>query len=277
MLNVCAYCRVSTDKSDQANSLEAQKRYFYDCISKNPDWRLTEIFADSGITGTSIKKRTAFKKMIGCALSGEIDLIITKEVSRFARNTVDALTYTRLLKQHGVGVLFLSDGINTLSSDGELRLSILSTIAQEESRKTSERVKWGQLQSMKRGVVFGNGVYGYDLKNGVLTVNEEQAKTVKEIFRLRVYEGLNPRQIAERISRPEREWKTETIRKMLKNEKYCGDLVCRKQETVDYLNHTRRTNTQNRIIINNHHEAIVSRKLFLQAQTRTAHAKKRTQ
>lgn len=268
MKNVCAYCRVSTDKSDQANSLLSQKQYFYECISRNPDWRLIKIFADSGLSGTTTQKRVEFQRMISLAVSGKIDLIITKEVSRFARNTVDALTYTRLLKQHNVGVIFLSDNINTLSSDGELRLSILSMIAQEESRKTSERVKWGQKRSMERGTVFGNGIYGYNLSRGRLSVNHEQAKTVKKIFEMYAFNGFNPRQIADRLNESGGEWKTETVRKMLKNEKYCGDLICQKQITCDYLNHTRRANTKEKITIRDHHEPIVSRELFNAAQKR---------
>lgn len=182
MLRVAAYCRVSTDKEDQTNSFESQKLYFENEIRKNPDWELVKIYADEGISGTSTKKRTEFNNMIRDAKNGKIDRIITKEVSRFARNTVDTLQYTRDLKSKGIGVLFCNDNINTLDSDGELRLTIMASIAQEESRKTSERVKWGQKRRMEQGVVFGRNILGYHLKDGVLTVNEEEAKLVRHIF-----------------------------------------------------------------------------------------------
>ena len=156
---VAAYCRVSTDHEDQANSFESQQRYFRQYIERNPDWELYEIFADEGISGTNTKKRSEFKRMIACAKEGDFDLIITKEISRFARNTLDSIYYTRDLKKHGVGVIFMNDNINTLDGDAELRLAIMSSIAQEESRKTSERVKWGQKRQMEQGVVFGVKVF----------------------------------------------------------------------------------------------------------------------
>ena len=171
MLNVAAYCRVSTDKSDQKNSFEGQKSYFESYIKSHRDWKLINIYADEGITGTSTKKRKEFNTMISDAKSGKINMIITKEVSRFARNTVDTLQYTRELKAAGVSVFFINDNINTMDNDGELRLTIMASIAQEESRKTSERVKWGQKRRMEQGVVFGRNILGYHLKNGVLTVN----------------------------------------------------------------------------------------------------------
>ena len=141
---VGAYCRVSTDNEDQANSFESQQRYFREYITRQPSWELVEIFTDEGTSGTSTKKRKAFNCMIATAKAGELDLLITKEISRFARNTLDSIYYTRELKKHGVGVIFLNDNINTLEPDAELRLTIMSSIAQEESRKTSDRVKWGQ-------------------------------------------------------------------------------------------------------------------------------------
>ena len=130
MIQVAAYCRVSTDKEDQANSFETQQRYFREWIDRNPEWMLQEIYADEGISGTNTKKRTQFNRMIRAAREGKIDLIITKEVSRFARNTVDTLEYTRELRKRGIGVLFLNDNINTMDADGELRLTIMSSIAQ---------------------------------------------------------------------------------------------------------------------------------------------------
>ena len=146
ILRVGAYCRVSTDKTDQVNSFESQQRYFREYIERQPNWELMEIFADEGKSGTGTKKRAAFNRMISCAKSGELDLIITKEISRFARNTLDSIFYTRELKRIGVGVIFMGDNINTLDPDAELRLTIMSSIAQEESRKTSEEVQFGGTQ-----------------------------------------------------------------------------------------------------------------------------------
>ena len=170
MIKVASYCRVSTDKDDQANSFEAQQRYFKEYIERQPDWELYDVYADEGITGTSTKKRAAFHRMIHDAHMGRFRLILTKEVSRFSRNILDTIAYTRELRQLGVGVLFMNDGINTLDPDAELRLSIMGSIAQEESRKTSTRVKWGQTRQMERGVVFGTSLLGYDVKDGKISI-----------------------------------------------------------------------------------------------------------
>ena len=182
MIKVASYCRVSTDKDDQANSFESQQRYFRAYIDRQPEWELYQIYADEGITGTSTKKRAAFNQMIADARMGKFERILTKEVSRFSRNILDTIAYTRELKALGVGVLFLNDGISTLEPDAELRLSIMGSIAQEESRKTSSRVKWGQTRRMEQGVVFGRSLLGYDVKDGRLTVNPEGAELVRLIF-----------------------------------------------------------------------------------------------
>ena len=182
MLQVAAYCRVSTDKEDQANSFEAQQRYFREYIQRQPDWELQGIYADEGFSGTSTNKRVEFNKMLHAAELGQIDLIVTKEVSRFTRNTVDALQITRDLRRRGVGVLFLNDSLDTRTNDGELRLTIMSSVAQDESRKTSERSKWGQTRSMEKGVVFGGSLLGYDVIGGKMTVNPEGAEVVRLIF-----------------------------------------------------------------------------------------------
>ncbi len=179
MLQVAAYCRVSTDKEDQANSFEAQQRYFREYIQRQPDWELQGIYADEGFSGTSTNKRVEFNKMLHAAELGQIDLIVTKEVSRFTRNTVDALQITRELRRRGVGVLFLNDSLDTRTNDGELRLTIMSSFAQDESRRTSERSKWGQMRSMEKGVVFGGSLLGYDVIGGKMTVNPEGAEVVR--------------------------------------------------------------------------------------------------
>ena len=275
---VGAYCRVSTDKRDQENSFESQQRFFRDYIERRPDWELVEVYADEGRSGTTTKKRKQFNRMIQDAKARKLDLIITKEVSRFARNTVDSLQITRDLKAIGVGVIYLNDNINSLDPDAELRLTIMSSIAQEESRKTSERVKWGQTRRMEQGVVFGRDMLGYDVNNGVLTINEEGARIVRKIFDMYVNEDLNVHTICDRLRemgiKPMRieTWSDTVVGRVLRNEKYCGDLVQKKTFTPDYLSHAKRYNRgqEEFIIIRNHHEPIVSRELFDAAQRRIA-------
>lgn len=270
MLRVAAYCRVSTDKDDQKNSFEGQKNYFESYIKSNPEWKLVNIYADEGITGTSTKKRKEFNKMISDAKDGKIDKIITKEVSRFARNTVDTLQYTRDLKSVGVGVLFINDNIYTLDGDGELRLSIMASIAQEESRKTSERVKWGQKRRMEQGVVFGRNILGYNLENGKLSINEEEAELVRHIFN-KYLEGKGLHIIAKELraegyktKNGNSEWTNKSIRTILQNEKYVGDLLQKKTITTDFLTHEKKYNKgeEEMVYIKDHHEPIVDRKTF---------------
>ena len=274
-MRVAAYCRVSTDREDQANSFESQRRYFREYIEKNPDWELYEIYADEGISGTGTKKRRQFNRMISDAESGCFGLIVTKEVSRFARNTLDALQYTRELKRRGVGVLFLNDGINTLDPDAELRLTIMSSIAQEESRKTSERVKWGQRRRMEQGVVFGRDLLGYRVYGGKLYLREDEAETVRLIFRKFVLEGKGAYAIARELEeagiRPAahmKRWSHTAVLRILRNEKYCGDLIQKKTYTPDYLNHEKKRNRgeEELVVLRGHHPPIVGRELFDRAQ-----------
>lgn len=270
MLRVAAYCRVSTDKDDQKNSFEGQKSYFESYINSKADWELADIYADEGISGTSTKKRKQFNDMICAAKSGKIDMIITKEVSRFARNTIDTLQYTRDLKQIGVGVFFINDNINTMDSDGELRLTIMASIAQEESRKTSERVKWGQKRRMEQGVVFGRNILGYHLQNGVLTVNEEEAKLVRHIYN-KYLDGKGLHIIARELREEgyktkngKSEWTNKAIRTILQNEKYAGDLLQKKTITPNFLTHEKKYNRgeEEMVYIRDHHEPIIDRETF---------------
>ena len=271
MIKVASYCRVSTDKADQANSFEAQQHYFREYVERQPDWELYQVYADEGITGTSTKKRAAFKRMISDAHMGKFRLIITKEVSRFSRNILDTIAYTRELKQIGVGVLFMNDGINTLEPDAELRLSIMGSIAQEESRKTSSRVKWGQTRQMERGVVFGRSMLGYDVRNGCMIVNPEGAELVRLIFRKYGIEKKGTSVIARELQeasyktfRGGSKWSGSHILKILKNEKYVGDLVQKKSITPDYLTHARKSNhgEEELVILRDHHEPIIDRELW---------------
>ena len=196
MLRVAPYCRVSTDNEDQINSLENQVKYFNDFIKNKEDWIMVDMYVDEGITGTSTKKRKEFNRLTNDAYDGKIDLIVTKEVSRFARNTVDTLSHTRKLKDYGVGVLFINDNIDTRDKDGEFRLTIMASVAQEESRKTSERVKWGMKRQMENGYVFVNTILGYDVNKGEMKINKDEAEIVKSIFNKFVYEGKGALTIA---------------------------------------------------------------------------------
>lgn len=275
-IRAAAYCRVSTDSRDQANSFESQQRYFREYIERNPNMELIGIYADEGISGTSTKKRFQFNQMIDDAKAGKIDLILTKEVSRFSRNTVDTLALTRELKNVGVAVLFMNDNINTLEENGEFRLTMMASIAQQESQKTSERVKWGQTRRMEQGVMFGHSMLGYDITDGVATINEEGAAIVREIFDKYVNQekGCNTiiRELTEEGKKPlgNKGWNINHILRILRNEKYCGDLVQKKTFTPDCMTHKKKYNhgEEKPVILENHHEAIISRALFDAAQER---------
>lgn len=273
-LRVAAYCRVSTDKDDQTNSLVSQRKYFCEYINAHEDWILDNIYYDEGISGTQTKKRAGFNAMIEAALHGRIDLILTKEVCRFARNTVDTLSYTRKLKDSGVGVVFTIDNIDTRDCDGELRLTIMASIAQEESRKTSERVKWGQKRRMEQGVVFGRDLLGYYVKDGKLTVNEEEAVVVRAIFHMYTNEGKGTHVIARELEeagmRPKRvkRWSNTVILRVLRNEKYVGDLCQKKTITPNYLTHAKKYNRgeEEKVYLYDHHQPIISRELWVRTQ-----------
>ena len=271
MMKAASYCRVSTDRDDQANSFESQQRYFKEYIDRQPDWELYQVYADEGITGTSTKKRAAFNRMIADAHMGKFQLILTKEVSRFSRNILDTISYTRELKALGIGVVFMNDGINTLDPDAELRLSIMGSIAQEESRKTSSRVKWGQTRRMEQGVVFGRSLLGYDVKDGKMTVNPEGAEIIRQIFYKYGVEKKGTSIIARELREAgyksltgNTKWSNTYIIKVLKNEKYVGDLVQKKTITPDYLSHTKKYNhgEEELVIIRDHHEPIIDRELW---------------
>lgn len=273
-LRVGAYCRVSTDHKDQANSLESQIRYFTEYIRRNPDMTLIEVYHDDGISGTCVEKRESFNRMINDAEQGIIDFIITKEVSRFARNTVDTLQYVRRLKEHNVGVLFMNDNIDTSSQEGEFRLTIMASISQEESRKTSERVKWGHQRRMESGVVFGRDLLGYSVKDGKMYIKPDEAEIVKLIFHKYLNEGKGSYIIAKELR--ERgiyggritNWTGSRVRNILINEKYVGDLCQKKTITPDFLTHKKKYNKgeEEMVFIANHHEPIIDRDTWNRTQ-----------
>lgn len=273
-LQAAAYARVSTEHDDQMNSLASQKLYFTNFICSQPGMKLSEVYYDEGISGTQTNKRAGFNQMIEDAMQGKFNLILTKEVSRFARNTVDTLYYTRKLKEAGVGVIFTMDNIDTRDTDGELRLTIMASLAQEESRKTSERVKWGQKRRMEQGVVFGRDLLGYTVKDGVLSVNEEEVPVVKAIFHKYTNESKGThviaRELLEEGFHPKRikQWSNTVILRALRNEKYVGDLCQKKTYTPDYLTHKKKYNCgqEEKVYIKDHHEGIIDRDLWDRTQ-----------
>ena len=200
-LRVAAYARVSTDSEEQLESYQSQVKYYTELISNNPEWQFVGVYADEAITGTQTTKREDFNRMINDCMNGDIDLIIVKSISRFARNTVDTLQYVRALKEKSVAVMFEEENINTLTMDGELLLTILSSVAQQEVQNISEHVKLGLSMKMQRGEMVGfNGCLGYDYhkEDKTITVNEKEAEAVRYIFN-RYVEGAGGKVIAREL------------------------------------------------------------------------------
>ena len=248
---VVFYGRVSTEHEAQVSALDNQMDWYQELAAKNPNWEVVGQYVDEGITGTQATKRPSFMQMIEDAQSGKFDLIVTREVCRFARNTVDTLSYTRKLSKLGVEVYFASDNIWTMDNDGELRLTIMATMAQEESRKTSERVRAGIQMSREKGVLFGNGnILGYDLDkaHNTYVINEEQAETVRMIFeQYATGDGLG--KVAKALIAKGRKdgggrlkWDSSKITRILRNPTYMGYCVYNRTQTTDLLEHSRKKN-----------------------------------
>ena len=240
-LRVTFYARVSTDKDEQLNSLENQVQYYTQFIQEKRNWTYVQGYVDEGISGTSTKKRDSFLRMIADAKAGRFDFIITKEISRFSRSTLDSIKYTQELLEHDVGVLFQNDNINTLDSDSEFRLVVMAGVAQDEVRKLSERLKFGFRQAIKNGHVLGNDkLWGYDKKDCVLTINEGEAQVVRRIFDLYANQQMGIRRISQVLydegftSRKGNAFNVLTIRHILCNPKYKGWYCANKSQTVDY-------------------------------------------
>lgn len=280
------YARVSTTQEEQAGSYEAQLKYYKQYIQSREDWEFVGMYADEGITGTSTKKRKGFNKMIQDALDGKIDLIITKSVSRFARNTVDSLTTVRKLKEKGVEVYFEKENIWTLDSKGELLITIMSSLAQEESRSISENTAWGIRKRMADGKasVSYSTFLGYDKgPYGEFVINEEQAIVVKKIYRWFLI-GYSTREIkdkleAENIKAPagKSRWHQSTVSSILQNEKYKGDALMQKSFSSDFLTKKSIKNTGQlkQYYIKDHHEPIIDRDTFDLVQTIIARQKEK--
>lgn len=276
-LRVVAYARVSTDNDEQLNSYESQKKYYKEKIISNDEWNYKGIYADEGISGTQDYKRENFMKMIEDALENKFDLILTKSISRFARNTLDTLKYVRLLKENNVAIIFEEEGINTLEMSGELLLTILSSVAQQESETISSHVKLGLKMKSQRGELVGfNNCYGYnyDSKTNTMTIIEDEAAIVKLIFKTYL-EGHGGDYIANMLTdmkietrRNHGKWSSGTILGMLKNEKYIGDVLQGKTFTTDPISHKRLVNfgESDQYYIKNHHEPIIKREDFEKVQ-----------
>jgi len=240
-LRVTFYARVSTDQDEQINSLENQVQYYTELIRSKKNWTFVPGYIDEGISGTSTKHRDDFNRMIRDAKAGLFDFIITKEISRFSRSTLDSIQYTQLLLDYDVAVYFQNDNINTLDTDSEFRLIIMSGVAQDEVRKLSERLKFGFRQAIKNGHVLGNDkLYGYDKKDCVLTINEEEAKIVRIVFDLYANHRYGTRKISQKLlemgytSREGNAFNVLTIRHMLENPKYKGWYCGNKTQNLDY-------------------------------------------
>ena len=240
-LTVVYYARVSTEKDEQLNSLENQRRYYEDFIRQNPHWTFAGGYVDEGISGTSVAKRDQFRKMIADAKTGAFHLIITKEISRFARNTLDSIGYTRELLRYGVGVYFQNDNINTFDKDAELRLTIMSSIAQDEIRKLSERTRFGFKRAQENGVLLGqNNLYGYNKIDGRLDIIEAEAAVVREVFERYAAGSLGLRALANELDsrgikgRQGKAITYSTLYGMIRNPKYKGFYAGRRYATRDY-------------------------------------------
>ena len=267
-LRVAAYCRVSTDEERQLGSFENQIDYFTRLISENKKYELVRIYSDEGISGTNIRNRRGFQEMIRDCDAGKIDLIITKSISRFARNTQDSLNYSRIIKDKGIGIYFEKEGINTIESSGELLLTLFSCFAQEESRNISENTAWGIRSKFQQGIphLNTNILLGYDKDaDGNLVINEEQAITVRRIYRS-FLEGYSLQAIARMLNQDnvpgvhgEAKWCAITISRMLENEKYKGALLMQKTFTANYLTkqHIRNTGQLDQYYIESNHPAII--------------------
>ena len=280
-LRVAAYCRVSTDDEEQLTSYEAQQTYYTDKIMTNPDWTMAGIYADEGITGTKATKRPEFLKMIRKCKQKKIDLILVKSISRFARNTVDCLNYIRTLKSLGIAVIFEKENINTLNEDSEMLTTIMGAFAQAESESISQNVKWGVRQAMKEGRVSirYKNLYAYDEgEDGQPKIIESEAAVIRRIND----EFLSGRSLpmikdgleADKILTPKggNVWAVSAIRNLLKNEKYCGDVLMQKTFKTDPISGKTKRNTGQlpMYLIQDHHPAIISRDTYNAVQAEFA-------
>ena len=273
-IKVAAYARVSMETERLNHSLSQQVSFYNNFIQKNPEWEFAGVYADNGISGTTTGKRAEFTKMINDAMNGKIDIILTKSISRFARNTLDLLNIVRQLRERNIEVRFEKERINTLTGDGELMLSILASFAQEESRSISENVKWGTIKRFKQGIPNGrNKVFGYKWVGNDLIVIKEEAKIIKRMYK-RYMEGASRIEIgkelmADGIMSPfGKEWKDSNVKSILTNITYSGDLLFQKEYIEDPITKHRRKNYGElpQYLVENHHEAIIDKETWKKVQ-----------
>ncbi len=281
---IAVYARVSTDDPNQTSSYELQKNHYNDFVNKHPNWKLVKIYADEGISGTSLQHRDSFIEMIHDCEHGFIDMIITKSVSRFARNIVDCIKIERDLKKLSppVGILFETENIFTLDDDSEVLLSIMAMMAQEESHTKSEIMNASIEMRFRRGIFLTPSLLGYDQdENGNLVINEDEAKIVRLIFFMYLY-GYTCQEIADKLTnlgchtkKGNTRWSAGSILQILQNERHCGDVLARKTYTPNYLDHKSKKNNKdrNQYRMRNHHESIISRDDFIAVQRLISNAK----
>lgn len=280
-LRVAAYARVSTEQDEQQSSYEAQVKYYTNYIRNNPNWEFVGVFADEGITGTNTKNREGFNLMIEKALNREIDLILTKSISRFARNTVDTLQMVRKLKAAGVEVIFEKENLHTFDPKCEVMLTIMASLAQEESRSISENVRWGQQRNMQNGKVSMAYSHFLGYKKGAdgrPEIVPEEAEIIRSIYQM-FLDGKTIRHIADsltarKISTPagKSKWSVSTVKSILSNEKYKGDALLQKSYTVDYLTKEVKKNNgeMKQYLVENSHEPIIDPEIFDLVQEKLA-------
>ena len=280
-LRVAAYCRVSTDDEEQLTSYEAQQNYYTDKIMTNQDWTMAGIFADEGITGTTARKRPEFLRMIRLCKQKKIDIILTKSISRFARNTVDCLNYIRALRELGIAVIFEKENINTLEADSEILITMLGAFAQAESESISANVRWGKRQAMREGkaIIQYDRLYAYQKgEDGKPQIIPDQAEVVQSIYK-QYLAGASLRMIKDRLEAEQipnaagnARWTITAVRSILSNEKYCGDVLLQKSFVSDCINRKviRNTGQLPMYLVQNHHEGIVDRKTFDAVQAEMA-------
>ena len=274
---MAAYCRVSTDSAEQKTSYETQKQVYTDMIARRKDWTMVGIYADEGISGTRGDKRPEFNKMIKDCLAGKIDYIITKSVSRFARNTVECLEFVRMLKARNIGILFEEQNIDTLKCDSELYLVIYAGFAQSESESMSKNITWAFRKNFEDGKVVFNysKMVGYRKGNdGNPEIIPEEAEIIRNIYDW-FLAGKTPREIIDLLITDgiqtkcgKQKWSVGTIQSILRNEKYCGDAILQKTVTIDCISKTHKKNTGEAPMyyVHNNHEAIVTREQFNKVQ-----------
>ena len=276
-LQVAAYCRVSTEEEEQQSSYEAQCSYYTDKIMTNPEWTMAGIFADEGITGTSTKKRDDFNRMIRKCKKGKINLILTKSISRFARNTLDTIKYTRMLRAMGIGIYFEKENINTLDMDSEMLITMLGAFAQAESESISRNVAWGKRKAIQDGKIFVNfnQLYGYFLReDGSPGINLDKAAVVQFIYQQYLY-GDSLRMIKDKLDKDgilnpkgEAGWLISSIKSILTNEKYCGDVLGQKtyKESVIGGKVMKNNGQLPQVLVQNNHPRIITREMFYAVQ-----------